>query len=179
MLFSIYYGGSGGNILFLFRSFHAGNLTKGHFVTNLGLCRPLGAGGRYSSKFYSDLVPFTIPNSVQKKKLFDMVIPWVCLASVCHQNSTLSLLSFRFQEKTHKCTISTSYLFKTFLDRGIPKKKKIELGSFNKNQILDLVLIGLSLGFEGELIWAGLDISSELVNRLLIIMEGQRGLRRC
>ena len=44
---------------------------------------------------------------------------------------------------------------------------------------LDLESIGSSLGFEGELIWAGLDISSGLVNRLLIIMEGQRGLRRC
>ena len=47
------------------------------------------------------------------------------------------------------------------------------------NDQLDLASIGSSLGFEGELIWAGLDISSGLVNRLLIIMEGQRGLKRC
>ena len=48
---------------------------------------------------------------------------------------------------------------------------------------LDLESIGSSLGFEGELTWAGLnwrgpDISSGLVNRHLIIMEGHRGLRR-
>ena len=43
--------------------------------------------------------------------------------------------------------------------------------------ILDLEWIGSSLGFEGELIWAGLDwrspdISYGLVNRHLIIIEG-------
>ena len=57
---------------------------------------------------------------------------------------------------------------------------------------LDLESIGSGLGFEGELIWAGLDwkgpdISSGLVNRHLIrpgldkrllIIEGHRGLRR-
>ena len=48
---------------------------------------------------------------------------------------------------------------------------------------IDLETIGSSLGFEGELIWAGVDwrgpdISSGLVNRHLIIIEGQKGLRR-
>ena len=135
MLFSIYYGGSGGNILFLFRSFHAGNLTKGHFVTNLGLCRPLGAGGRYSSKFYSDLVPFTIPNSVQKKKLFDMVIPWVCLASAGHQIAlwVCYLLGFKRKhtnvQSQHLISLKHSWI------EGFQRNRKIKLLFFNRNQI--------------------------------------------
>ena len=51
------------------------------------------------------------------------------------------------------------------------------------NDQLDLASIGSSLGFERELIWAGLDwrgpdISAGLINRHLIIIEGHRGLRR-
>ena len=66
--------------------------------------------------------------------------------------------------------------------RGIAKMlqfSKVELPFLTK---LDLESIGSSLGFEGELIWAGLDwrgpdIRSGLVNRHLII-EGHRELRR-
>ena len=56
-------------------------------------------------------------------------------------------------------------------------------GRIKNNKQLDLESIGSSLGLEGELIragldWRGPDISSGLVNRHLIIMEGHRGLRR-
>ena len=91
--------------------------------------------GRVSSKFSPDLAPFTIPNSVQKKKLFDMVIPWVCLASAGHQIAlwVCYLLGFKRKhtnvQSQHHISLKHSWI------EGFQRNRKIELLFFNRNQI--------------------------------------------
>ena len=120
------------NIYFCAGLFEAGNLTKGHFVTNLLALQTSGSFvGRVSSKFSPDLAPFTIPNSVQKKKLFDMVIPWVCLASIGHQIAlwVCYLLGFKRKhtnvQSQHLISLKHSWI------EGFQRNKKIEVYFFS------------------------------------------------
>ena len=141
VLFSIYYVGSWRKYLFWATGlFEAGNLTKGHFVTNLPALQTAGSSvGRVSSKFSPDLAPFTIPNSVQKKKLFDMVIPWVCLASAGHQIAlwVCYLLGFKRKhtnvQSQHLISLKHSWI------EGLQRNRKIKLLFFNRNQIYFLI----------------------------------------